>query len=678
MKKLPIILLSALSFLFSCQSKESVEEGKDSLASNIDSTMNSSSDFFSYANGRWFKENPIPASESSNGIFRLIQDTINAQVRQICVKSAASVNEVGGAKQKIGDMYFSGMDTVAIERQGLNSLKDELMKIQIVNDRTSLLQAAARVHRISSAPMFGFYVGQDDKISNKNAIFIYQGGLGLPDRDYYFDTDSRTVKIREEYQKYLSSMFELMGKNQIIATKAARSVFELETRLAKSSRKLEALRDPFKNYNKLAFTKLIKSYPSIDFKAFTITAGIADPDTVIVGQPEFLAALDREIKSTPLEVWKDYLRFNLVRRLSPSLDSKTYMTHFNFYAVMLQGTKQPRARWKRVVDQTNNSLGDLVGQIYVTEYLPKGTKEKLTEIGDAIKQVCESRINKLEWMSAATKEQAQRKLSTMIFKVGYPDQWKDMSTLKINRDSYVQNVMNSNEWRWNYMISKYGKPVDRTEWGMQPQTYNAYYNPSNNEIVVPACNIIVPGYERKMADDAILYSIIGGSTFGHEITHGFDDQGSKYDENGNLKNWWTIEDSIKFHSKTNAIVRQYNGYLVVDSLHINGDATQGENIADLGGVMMGYEAFKKTTQAKEGKSISGLTPDHRFFLAWALAWMVNVRPEALANEVKTDVHAPAKFRVIGPLSNMPEFYELFGVKEGDFMYRADTARVRIW
>jgi putative endopeptidase len=315
--------------------------------------------------------------------------------------------------------------------------------------------------------------------------------------------------------------------------------------------------------------------------------------------------------------------------------------------------------------------------VYVTDYLPKGTKEKLLQIGNDIKAVYAERIKNLDWMSPATKEKALHKLSVMIMKVGYPDKWKDLSALKVDRTSYVKNVMNANKWEFNYMIAKYGKPVDRTEWDMEPQTYNAYYNPSNNEIVVPGCNIIIPGYERKFADDALLYAVIG-ATFGHEMTHGFDDQGSQYDENGNLNNWWTSEDSIKFHDKTKMIVKQFNGYVVVDSLHINGEMTQGENIADLGGVMFAYEAFKKTKQYKEKQIIAGLNPDQRFFLGYAYSWMINMRPEALANQVRSNEHSPAQYRVIGPVTDMPEFFSTFNIKPGDKMWRPDSLRVRIW
>jgi putative endopeptidase len=329
-----------------------------------------------------------------------------------------------------------------------------------------------------------------------------------------------------------------------------------------------------------------------------------------------------------------------------------------------------------VVEQTDGSLGELIGQVYVDEYCPKGTKEKLREIGENIRAVYADHIRTLDWMSDSTKVKAQGKLSKVIMKVGYPDTWKDMSSVTIDRGPYALNVMRASEWAFHYMTNKFGKPVDRTEWGMYPQTYNAYYNPSNNEIVVPACNIIVPGFE--LADDAVLYGIIGGSTFGHEITHGFDDQGSQYDENGNLTDWWSSADREKFVAKTKMIVQQFSGYSVLDSLHLNGDATQGENIADLGGIVMGYEAFRKTDQYKKGEKISGLTPDQRFFLGYAYAWMVNRRPESLARQVMSDVHSPSEFRVNGPLSNMPEFYAAFGVKPGDAMWREESTRVKIW
>jgi putative endopeptidase len=484
--------------------------------------------------------------------------------------------------------------------------------------------------------------------------------------------------VREKFVAHAINMFRIMGQDDVAAKKSAEQLMNLETALAKASRKREDTRDPLKNYNKLSFKQFNEATPNINWTVFMDGTGLHNVDTVIVGQPEFLKALNGYLKSFSLNDWKNYLKFHLISGLSMYLDDKSYNEMFSFYYTVLRGVKEPKPRWKRVVTQTDGSLGELIGQVYVNEYLPKGTKEKLLEIGNAIKAVYAERMKNLDWMSEATKKKAIEKLNAVIMKVGYPDKWKDLSSMQIDRSSYVRNVMNANRWEFNYMINKYGKPVDRSEWNMEPQTYNAYYNPSNNEIVVPGCNIIVPGYERKLADDALLYSVIGGSTFGHEITHGFDDQGSKYDEKGNLHNWWTPEDSLRFYKKTGMIVKQFDGYIAVDSLHINGSLTQGENIADLGGIVMGYEAFKKTDQYKNKEIIAGLNPDQRFFLGYALAWMVNERPEAIANQIKSNEHSPAKFRVLGPLTNMPEFYETFGIKKGDRIWRPDSLRVKIW
>lgn len=672
-------LLLIAGILISCTDTTKKEQTSDALVSHIDSTIKPGDDFFLFANGKWFKEHPIPASEQNNGLWQLIQDTINAQVRNICEKSAALKDaSKGSAKQKIGDFFYTGMDSVSLNRKGITDMKGDLDRIDGIKDIAGIVKEAAYIHTVSGSPLFGFGVGQDDRISSKNAVFFMQGGLSLPDRNYYIDMDSRTVMIREKFVAHLMNMFMIMGQDEVAAKKSANQMMKLETSLAKAARKREDTRDPLKNYNKLSFKKFTGTTPNLNWPVFMEGVGLHNVDSVIIGQPEFLKALNGYLKSFTLNDWKNYLRFHLLSGLSRYLDDKTYTESFSFYYTVLRGVKEPKPRWKRVVAQTDGSLGELIGQVYVGEYLPKGTKDKLIEIGNAIKTVYAERMKNLDWMSEVTRKKAIEKLNTVIMKVGYPDKWKDLSSMQIDRSSYIQNVMNANKWEFNYMISKYGKPVDRTEWNMEPQTYNAYYNPSNNEIVVPGCNIIVPGYERKLADDALLYSIIGGSTFGHEITHGFDDQGSKYDEKGNLHNWWTPEDSSRFYAKTGMIVRQFNDYIAVDSLHINGSLTQGENIADLGGIVMGYEAFKKTSQYKNKEIIAGLNPDQRFFLGYALAWMVNERPEAIANQVKSNEHSPAKFRVLGPLSNMPEFYKTFGVKEGDALWRPDSLRVKIW
>ena len=669
---LVILVAASLNFI-SCNKKE--VELSDPLVTNRDTLVNPANDFFKYANGGWFKNNPIPSTEQSNGIFRTIADTINNQIKQICEKSAQDESaEKGSNKQKIGDFYASGMDSITINKAGISPLKSEFAKIDAIKDVPSLVNSIAHLHTIGASPAFSFYLGQDDKISTKYALFLGQGGLGLGNRDYYFNTDEQTVKIRTEYVKHLQAMLKLIGQNEASAT----SIMKLETDLAKASRKLEDLRDPIKNYNKMTVASLGKMTTNINWNSMFPVLGVAKADSVIVGQPEFYKALNTFVKSYSIDDWKMYLKWDLVNSYAAYLNSDIEKQNFKFYSTVMNGVSKQKPRWKRVVGQTDNYLGELIGQVYVAEYLPKGSKEKLLEIGNNIRDVYADHIKKLDWMSEATKVIALKKLSKIVMKVGYPDKWKDMSSMKIDRKSYCGNVIQANIWSYKDMINKYGKPVDRTEWSMNPQTYNAYYNPSNNEIVVPACNIIVPGFEGRMPDDAILYGIIGGSTFGHEITHGFDDQGSQYDENGNLNNWWTPEDLKKFQAKTKLIVSQFNKYTVLGNKHINGEATQGENIADLGGVVMGYEAFKKTAQYKNNQKISNLSPDQRFFLAYGYAWMVNTKDEALASQIMTDVHAPAQFRINGPLSNIPEFYKTFNVKPGNKMYKPDSLRVVIW
>lgn len=674
-----LFAVACLAFMASCnnQPKTTATE-PDALAANIDSTVRPQDDFFMFANGKWFKQHPIPASERQNGLWEMIQDTINAQILNLCQNSAKLTNaEPGSAKQKIGDFYYTAMDSVTLNKNGISDIQPDLDKIDAIKDMKDFAEEAAYMHVTSGSPFFSFGVQQDDRISSKMAVEISQGGLSLPNRSFYFDMDARAVKVREAFVKYAANMFKIMGYDEARAVKAATNIMKLETEMARTSRKREDTRDPIKNYNKMSYDKFCSLMPNFNWQVFFTGTGLPKIDTVIVGQPEFLTAMNGYLKSFSIDDWKDYLKLHYIAHLTSYLDDKTYMTAFDFYGKVLSGVTEPKPRWKRSVEETDDALGELIGQVYVTDYLPKGTKEKLMQIGNDIKTVYAERIQKLDWMSEATKKKALNKLSMMIMKVGYPDKWKDLSTLTVDRKSYVKNVMSADRWFSNFYISKYGKPVDRTQWDMEPQTYNAYYNPANNEIVVPGCNIIIPGYERKFADDALLYSVIG-ATFGHEMTHGFDDQGSQYDENGNLHNWWTSEDSAKFHAKTKMIIEQFNGYIAVDSLHINGSMTQGENIADLGGTMFAYEAFKKTKQYKDNQIIAGLNPNQRFFLGYAYAWMINMRPEALASQVRSNEHSPAKFRVIGPITDMDEFFTTFNVKPGDKMWRPDSLRVKIW
>ena len=672
----PVIFLIMGMAFFSCNKKEVTFS--DPLITNRDTTINPADDFFNYANNGWFKKNPILPSESSNGIMRTVMDTINEQIKSICEKSAKDESAPKGSnKQKIGDFYASGMDTIAIEKAGLSPLDIEIKRINEIKDISGLVNTIAHLQTVGADPAFSFDVGQDDKISTKYAVFLGQGGLGMKERDFYLDTDKRNTEIRAAYLSHLKKMMQFMGEEESVAEKNAATIMRLETELAKSSRKLEALRDPVKNYNKLTVSQFNAITPNIDWKKVLAILGVAKADSVIVGQPEFFKTLNTTIKSYPIEDWKTYLKWNIVSAYAPYLTADIEKENFKFYNTIMNGVSTQKPRWKRVVVQTDESLGDLIGQVYVADYMPKGVKEKLLEIGNNIRDVFASHIKKLDWMSDTTKQKALNKLSKIVMKLGYPDKWKDVSQLSIDRKSYCTNVLSANIWKHNYMINKFGKPVDRNEWIMQPQTYNAYYNPSNNEIVIPACNIIIPGYEGRMPDDAVLYGIIGGSFFGHEITHGFDDRGSQYDEKGNLNNWWTAEDLKKFKTKTKLIVDQYNKFSV-NGKHVNGEATQGENIADLGGVIMGYEAFQKTKQFKNKEKISGLSPEQRYFLAYAYSWMINRRDESKINQIMTDVHSPEQFRINGPLSNIPEFYKAFNVKKGDKMYQPDSLRVVIW
>ncbi len=651
----------------------------DPVTSHIDSTFSAQQNFFMFANNGWFKKNPVPSSESSNGIFRTIQDTINESIKRICETSAAVKDAPAGSnKQKIGDFYLSGMDTATIEKVGFSPLKEELAKIDAIKNIQDLLSSVAHLNTIEVSTMFDIGVTKDQKHSSKYVIGLGQPRLGLPERDYYFNPDARTTGIRKEYVKHISKMFELAGMDKAAADKKSSDVMALETALAKASRKMEDLRDPYKNYNKMTVATLAKSTPSINWNDLMNGLGLPHVDTVVVGQPEYFTALETNLKKINIGDWKSYLRWNVLNRYASYMNKAIADENFYFLATVLEGVKQQKPRWKKIVENTDRYLGDLVGQVYVEEYLPKGTKEKLMEIGNNIRNVYAEHIKQLDWMSEPTKQKALSKLNKINMKVGYPDKWKDMSSIEISKTAYLQNILNISKWTYNYDLNKYGKPVDHTEWDMEPQTYNAYYDPTNNEIVVPACNIIVPGFEGRMPDDAVLYGVIGGSTFGHEITHGFDDQGSLYDENGDLRDWWTKDDRTKFVAKTKLIVQQFSDYKVLDSLHLNGANTQGENIADLGGVIMGLEAFRKTAQGQSKELINGYTAEQRYFLAYAYAWMVNKTDASLAKQVMSNEHAPSEFRVIGPLSDIDAFYKAFNIKKGDAMYREDSVRVKIW
>ena len=665
--------------LASCSngSVQTESEKKDFLAANLDTTVSPGEDFFLYANGGWIKKTTIPAAESMWGVGDLVQEDIYARLKKINDDAAAKKAAAGTIEQKIGDFWYSGMDSSSIEQQGLKPLQDNLNEISNIKSTSDLVGVTADLHLKGMGVMFRDYVGQDDKNSEVMAYQLSQGGLGMPNRDYYFNTDERTANVRKAYQDYQYKSFRRLGDDSLTARTNAKQVFDLESRLAKSSRKLAALRDPESNYNKMSVNKLNELANNLQWPTYLKKIGANQINDVIVGQPEFYSALNHELSSTPLDVWKNYLRFHLLRASAPYLDTLTFNNYFE-YRKTLTGASEKRPRWKDVLDAEERAMGEALGQLFVKEYFNEKAKKRYTELVEAIRSAYRDRINQLTWMSPETKKKALDKLNKITPKVGYPDKWKDFSALKIDRGAYVLNVQRANEWWHNYNFNKLGKPVDRTEWGMSPQTYNAYYNPSNNEIVLPAGIFAVPGMRDEELDDAFVYGYAAASTIGHEITHGFDDQGRQYDEKGNLTNWWTKKDSTEFVNRAKLIIREFNEFNPVDTLHVNGDATQGENIADLGGVVLGLDAFKKTDAYKSGKKIGGLTPLQRYFLGYAYGWMYQQRKETLANQVMTDVHSPAKERVNGPMVNIPEFYEAFGIKPGSKMYRPDSLRVSIW
>lgn len=649
----------------------------DILAQHLDTTANPADDFFQYANGFWLKNNPIPPSETSWGIGQLVNDELYLRKRAIN-EAAAAKNAKNGLDQQIGDFWRAGMDSVGIEKQGLEPLRPLMQKIDAAQNLTDLLKVAAEMHQVGVGALFGEGVTQDAKNSAVMCYQLWQGGLGLPNRDYYFNTDERTVKIRNAYPGYLTRLFVLCGSDSTAAAKKAADIVTMETQLAKSSRKLEALRDPYANYNKMTTLALAKMAPSLDWQGMFGIIGLPKVDTVVVGQPEFYKNLDKVLKNTPLPVLKDYLTFHLVRTFTPYLSSPFVENGFNFYSKLIRGAEAMRPRWKRVLDAEESAMGEALGQLFAKEYFNETAKKRYEDMVENVRKAYKARMEKLDWMTDSTRQKALSKLEAITKKVGYPGHWKDFSDLKVEPGSYVGNIMRANAW-WNrYTINKLGKPVDRTEWDMTPQTYNAYYNPSNNEIVLPAGIFTVPGFRDSELDDALVYGYSAASTIGHEITHGFDDEGRQFDAKGNLLSWWTPDDEKQFKKRSDFLVNQFNNMVVVDTMHINGRQTLGENLADLGGILIGLDAFKMTDTYKKGEKISGLTPLQRFFLGYALGWMYNFREASVASQIMTDVHAPAKQRVNGPMPNVPEFYEAFNVKPGNKLYLPDSLRVHLW
>ncbi len=651
----------------------------DPVYDNMDRSVKPGDNFFMYANGGWLKRNPIPAAYSSWGIGNVVQEDIRGRLLKINEDALKANAPKGTATQKIGDFFYSGMDTINIERLGIEPIKAQLEMIDHAQSVKDVLDASATLSTLGVRGMISARVGQDDKNSSKMILQLGQAGLGLPNRDYYYKTDARTARIRNDYMaNHLPAMLKLSGWDEATARAGAESVFKIEKFLADSSRKLEDMRDPYRNYNKMTVAKLNSLTPAINWNIVFKQMEYQPVDSVIVGQPEYYRALNKALAIFGINDWKAYLRWKVVSSYAPYLNTAFEDENFRFSGKLLAGQKVQLPRIKRVIDTENQLMGELLGQLFVKEYFPLAAKERYNIMVEAIRQAYKEHIEKLDWMSAATKQKALVKLNAIHPKVGYPDKWKDFSTLDIDRLSYAGNIMRARHWAYLINVNKLGKPVDHKEWNMTPQTYNANYSPSNNEITLPAAQFLIPGVKDADVDDAVAYGYAAASTIGHEITHGFDDEGRQYDAKGNLKSWWTPQDSAKFTKRAQMLVDQFNGYVVLDSLHVNGKATLGENIADLGGIVLGIDAFKKTKQYKEGNPINGLTPMQRFFLGYALGWLGQMRDEALAGRIMTDVHSPGFLRVNGPFTDVPEFYSAFHIKKGDKMWLDPDKRVRIW
>ncbi len=673
-----VFLIAGVSVvLISCHSGPVVNTNEINLA-NFDTTVKPGNDFFEYVNGNWMKNNPVPAAEARWGSFNIANDTNIARVHKILEEvSAKKDNAAGSTQQKIGDFYALALDSAKLNKDGVTPLNDELSRINAISDSKSLWAESAKLMTMGANVMFRVGVGPDDKISSKEIFGISQGGMLLPSKDYYVDTTARMRNIRAKYVEYLTQLYTEFGEKPETAEADAKKVLEMETNMAQSAMSQIETRNVHATYNKLVFADVVSSTPAIDWTTCLNAFGLKSVDTVIVAQPEFLKNVNAIAKSYSIDEWKTYLRAHLIASgpVRYALSDKISDINFNFWGKTMSGTKVMKPRWKRSVEATNAAMGELVGQLYVDKYFNAETKEKVHTMVTNIIAAYKERINNLTWMSAETKKAALAKLDKITLKLCYPDKWRDYSKLEIKNDAYALNAFRVSEYKFNYDMNKLGKPVDRTEWGMSPQTVNAYYEPTLNEICFPAGILEFPFFEADR-DDAMNYGGIG-AVIGHELTHGFDDQGNQYDGDGNMRKWWTDADSAHYFSKLGIVIRQFDDF-VVDSVHVKGKLTIGENTADLGGITIAYQAMENDLKKHPEGIVEGFTPEQRFFISFAQVWRQNVRPAYSRQAVNTDPHSPGKFRVLGPLSNMNEFYTAFNVKPGDAMYRPDSLRALIW
>ena len=655
--------------------KEKHETQQYFNTANMDSTVKPGDNFYLYVNGGWLKKAVIPATQSSAGGFYDLYNKSRKQLKDILDEITKNPQKDGSLEQKVADFYLSGMDSATVDKLGYEPVKPMLQQIDAITDAKGVMAFEAQAQQNQLATFFIPYISADEKNSTKNIPTFFQAGLGLPDRDYYFKSDAETQKVQTAYKKFLQRLFVLTGTDAATATANVNAVYELEKQLAAGHLTNVELRDPQKNYNKFAVADLDKQYPAIGWSAYVNNLSLK-VDSVNIGQPAYAAALNKALTTTPLATWKLYLKAFLLNNTSSFLSSDFVNNNFEYHNKALSGQQQIKPRWERITSLTDGCLSEALGRLYVQKYFSEDAKKRMLDLVNNLQKAFAARIQKLDWMSDSTKQKALAKMNTFLKKIGYPDKWKDYSSVTINRNTFFANVMAASQFEYKLQAAKAGKPVDKTEWQMTPATVNAYYNPTFNEIVFPAAILQFPFFDPN-ADDAINYGGIG-MVIGHEMTHGFDDQGAQYDKDGNMSNWWGKGDEEKFKAKSKQVIDLYNGFTVLDSLHINGALTTGENMADIGGVAIAYDAFKMTKQGQGNEKIDGFTPDQRFFLSVAQIWQTKQKDESLRNQVLTNPHSPAMFRVLGPLMNFTPFYEAFNVKQGDKMWRPEAERIKIW
>jgi putative endopeptidase len=670
MKNTSLVLLAALC-LASCSQKE-LTSGINKK--NMDTLVKPGDNFAMYVNGAWMKTAKIPADKSSYGAFDMLYDQSQKDVKAIIEEAAKGSNAEGSDEQKIGDYYASFMDRKGRDAKGIAPIQPELKAIDAIASFDDLAAYFGKANRAGVSIPFSVSVMSDFKDPTKHTLITWQGGLGLPEREYYLATDAKMTDIRQKYVAHIEKMFQLT--NMPNAAESAAKIMALETALAGQQMRKEDTRDIVKLYNAYAVKDLKTLMPDFNWTAMLKNAGVDKEKKLVVTQVEYTKSLNNLIKNTPIDTWKTYLKWGVINGSAGLLTTALDKQNFEFYGKNLYGTESQQEDWKRAVEMVNGGLGEVVGKVYVKKHFSPEAKERMTQmVKNLLKAYAES-IKTLDWMSAATKKEALKKVDNFMIKIGYPDQWRDYSALKIAKNDLYGNATRATEFEYNRNLAKLGKPVDRAEWGMNPQTVNAYYNPSLNEIVFPAA-ILKPPFFDLNADDAVNYGGIG-AVIGHEIGHGFDDQGSAFDGTGTMKNWWTPQDLTAFKKKTSALVAQYNSFKAFPDLNVNGDFTLGENIGDLGGLSIAIKAYKATLNGKEAPVMDGFTGMQRVFLGWGQVWAEKIREEALRNQIASDPHSPALFRVNGTVRNVPEFYEAFNIKPTDSLYLAPEKRVKIW